>query len=436
MPRLPPPPQILPTSKSDHLRFSLEAPRENQLALFVAGGDKPLSKTERTAMLERLKAGEHIELEFEAVTFIQRDTPNRNFVRFQPGALPSFAKSFAKQPFLMNHDHDDVSSRGGTILSSKLEHNDDGSKSMRMRVQAVKPWAVEGLLDGTIDRFSISWDKNGASVLCSLHELSLYACDKCWIGRADKESGKIAEVLIKGDPIGTEMSSVNVPAVVGTSVVSMQQLSTLDPSQLADILGRDTTGGDDPLVSIEPEKENAMKNMPALAVTLGLLATATEDEIMAAAQQNAAKLQVAETAAKLAKEENERLAIEETKRADAAYKLHVDNAIAQLVTARRILPGDATELALRTLSSTVFDAQVASLLKITTTVSPVGAPLPALTQEPGALSAPSAPVAALSTLNVGALSTLRKHGYTDEQINKHSRDAVELIQEKELAGVR
>ena len=50
---------------------------------------------ERKSLLESVRAGEAAELEVDIVAYIQRDTPNKNFVRFpdKVGKLRAIAKS-------------------------------------------------------------------------------------------------------------------------------------------------------------------------------------------------------------------------------------------------------------------------------------------------------------------------------------------------------
>ncbi len=379
-----------------------------------------MTKGERSALLEKVLAGEHVELEFEATTFIQRDTPNRNFVRFQPGLLATFAKSFAGQPFLMNHDSYDVRSRAGTILASKLEHNDDGSKSMRMRVKAVKSWAVEGLLDGTIDRFSIAWDRGGTPLSCSVHLSGWYECS-CRLGQR-LEDGRIPELLVTGTPVGTEVSGVNVPAVVGTHVGSISQLESIDdPSLLADILGRDAS---DSVPQPEPE---SMKTLALMIASLGLAPTATEEEVAAAVQANATRLAIAD------KVEKDRLAAEAlaaeqalaAKRTADATK--IEQTIIALKAAGKLLaqqdPKEAQLRAIALASIDGFDLTAAAMLGAAERVTPVGAPLPARTADPSPSPMTDAKAALAENPHIAAM--LKQVGISEADFDKHGVNARE-----------
>lgn len=398
-------------------RLCAQGPHENQLSLYSSGNAEPLSKSERAALLAQLKAGEHVELEFEAITFIQRDTPNRNFVRFQPGTLPSLAKSFAGVPFLMNHDSYDVASRGGTVLDSKLEHNEDGSKQMRMRVKAVKAWAVEGLLDGTIDRFSISWDRGGVPLQCSIHLAGWYECS-CRLG-AKLEDGRVAELLVTGSPVGTEMSGVNVPAVVGTHVGSISELSAIDdPALLADILGRDTTSSGE--MQMDPKTRKLM------CTALGLAETATDEQLADAAQANADKLTIAETASKNTSERLAAIEAENAKRAKAEREAAINVAISSLTAHGKIKPGSEVEGALRRIGEKDLDLLGAHVKELLAgpSVTPVGAQLPAAKADPQPSGGPEGKT--FLSANPAVATWLSKAGISEADFEKHGKTAREM----------
>ncbi len=181
--------------------------------LDVEYGGQKLLADERKDLLQRLRAGEHIELEFEAITFAQGKGPNRNFLRFPQGELGRLAKSFKGMPFLRDHDKHSVLARGGTILSSRVERLDDGVTAFVQRIRATKVWAVEGLLDGTIDRFSIGFHPAGA-IECSQHKAAIFTKCSCLPGDrfGDDEDERRVEFIFHGAE-GVEVSGVNVPAV-------------------------------------------------------------------------------------------------------------------------------------------------------------------------------------------------------------------------------
>ena len=55
-------------------------------------------------------------------------------------------------------------------------------------------WAVEGVLDGTIDRFSIGWHPT-ARVLCSVHKKALRGKDGCWCWPGQEVEGEVVEAI-------------------------------------------------------------------------------------------------------------------------------------------------------------------------------------------------------------------------------------------------
>lgn len=247
-----------------------------------SGGQK-IAADDRKALLERVRAGEHVELEFDARTFIQRETPNRNFVRFKASILKKLARSFAGVPFLRDHDKRSLEARGGTITASELVQDTDGD-AFHMTIRAVKPWAVEGLLDGTIDRFSIGAVPTG-DVVCSVHKTPIFSKCYCWPGdkvKLEGDSEVVVEFIITAAE-GVETSAVNVPAVVGTGIKGVRAaLEALAAS----------AGG---IVPPAPPTEATM-NWKRLLALLGLSETASEDAACAALEVKLAELKTAREA--------------------------------------------------------------------------------------------------------------------------------------------
>lgn len=377
--------------------------------LLAAGSDVAMSADERDAMLRLVRrhlAG-NVEdedpiprLEMTAVTFIQRDTPNRNFVRFKGGMLAAFAKSFSGMPVLRNHDTYDTQARAGTIKSSKLEHNDDGSKQMRMRFELVALWAIEAALLGMFDRFSIGWHRTG-TLECSIHGGAVMEC-RCW--RGEMVNGKPVEYVLTGAD-GTEVSSINVPAVVGTSSEGIRQLAGLDLAELADMLETEDHN----------EQETSMLD-PKVLAALGLKAEATVEDAIAAigglkatSDQTADKLTIVEgqlatiTADIATRTKKERDALVEAK-------------LAALKTAGKLAPGSESEKALRRMAERdvdSFTAQADDMLANGAKVTPAG-------NEPQG----DKPDVARSTVSEalahrpGLKSMLAKAGISDEEFAK------------------
>lgn len=410
----------------------LDDPRETQL--YLRGGDSPMSKNDRVELINRSRAGEFVELEMVATVFVQRDTPNYNFLRFKPGDLPGFAKSYTGSPFLADHATSEQNRRGGTIMASKLIHG-ESEKLMEQRLHLVKPWAVESALDGTLDRFSIGWYRGGTSE-CSICEASWLACQH-WPGELDEKTGKICE-LVQINPRGKETSYVNGPAVLGTSPTSISQLEALDPQLAADILAADAS----------PGVKDDMKTLAAMIAALALPATATEEDVLAAVQRQGTEL--ASTRDQLtvssAANENTRtrlaaLEVEATERSRAARLSIVDTAIDKLIAGGLLLANTPAEEAMRRMGGVtkgadgklsvdekqpldMFTSQVDMILAANIRVSPAGAPLPASKPDPQptGLSDVKATLAAKPEI----ASWLKSAGITVEQAEKHSVDGIAM----------
>ncbi len=239
--------------------------RRGELGAVVA-----LDTKDRKGLLERVRAGEHAELEVDAVTYIQRETPNRNHVRFRGASLRTIAKSGVGSVFLRDHDQLSVEARGGTVTASKaIKNQETGDWEFHQTFHLVKPWAVEGVLDGTIDRFSIGWHPTGDIFFRHNDEpvLDEYGWPKYWPGD-ELDDGTVVEwVFTDADLV--ETSAVNVPAVVGTG------LSDLRAALSAHL------GGTPP--AHQPQQETpAMKK---LLKALGLSADAAEESAVAAVEK-------------------------------------------------------------------------------------------------------------------------------------------------------
>jgi len=209
-------------------------------------------------------------LHLDITAYRQPAAPNRRFLRFLPENLPEFARSFVGQPFLRDHAQRNSAARGGTVLSSGLVYAADGPE-MHQTVELVKAWAIEGALDGTIDRFSIGWDTTG-EILCSVCEGPLWE-GKCYHMPGDTIDGRRVEAIITGSD-GVETSSVNVPAVVGTGVHAVRAaFAALAACRPKPIRVR--------------SEEVPMSKLPALAAVVALADDADEDAVLAAVKKMA-----------------------------------------------------------------------------------------------------------------------------------------------------
>jgi hypothetical protein len=254
----------------------------------VAGGVERIvslsDRASREELLGKLAAGEVVEAILDIVAYVQRETPNRNFVRFKKGQLSKIAKSFKGNVVLFDHDQRHVSSRVGTILASKAEKTDEGTAFMQT-LHITDPRAVEGLLRGTLDRFSIGWLSTGP-IVCSIHGTPLFRECDCWPG--DEVKGRVAEAEFT-DADGIEVSFVNVPAVVGTGIDNVRaaleahcggpppRSKKMDPKMIKAMLGLPQTATEDEVLAALGEREAQLKKLgEAQAVTERQLATERE----------------------------------------------------------------------------------------------------------------------------------------------------------------
>ncbi len=174
-----------------------------------------LDSDTRKELLRQVRAGELTELDVDIVAFCA-NYPNSNFYRFRDSDLPTFAASFAQQPFLRNHDVRDVGARDGTITAGRLEN-----RNFHQTLHITTQRGLEDFLQGRIDRFSIGWYYE--DIHCSICNESWLECSH-WPGRkykgpAASDPEHLCE-LIFVNPSGKETSAVNAPAVKGTRVLT------------------------------------------------------------------------------------------------------------------------------------------------------------------------------------------------------------------------
>jgi hypothetical protein len=219
--------------------------------------------------------------------------------RFAMSAMPDFAASFAGMPFITAHDWGDARARGGTIAGAEIQ--DLGEEvAIVFDVDATAPWALEGLANGTIDRFSIGATGDG-EIICTIHRTPVFA--SCWccpgelvtVVRDDQELELVAEWEYQ-EGEGLELSAVNVPAVDRTGIVKNakgdQRRDLL--AELSDLCGRrhpelEAVVVSPPISPAAPAPVTAIAPTPAidppstltadLAAALGLAADATELQV-------------------------------------------------------------------------------------------------------------------------------------------------------------
>jgi hypothetical protein len=400
----------------------VEDPLGDGLSLFSASGDR-LTEDDRKKLLAQIKAGDVPQaIEVEAVTYIQRKlSANRKFMRFETGILSKFAKSFKGQPFLRDHNSWELIARGGTIVDSRLEDGpEEGDKRIVMRLRLVEEWAIAGVLKGTIDRFSIGWSRTDL-VKCSVHKASVQEC-QCWPG--DKVGEVRVEWIYTGAE-GTEVSAVNVPAVVGTGIRIISQLDGLDRNADRDILAGET-------------KERISKMDPKLLAALGLPLTATQEQIIAAVEARNDQLTIANAAKSTAEQALAMQRATEATRLAEERKGVIDTAIAQLAAVGKLKPGGDVDAALRRTAARDFDVFTASVKEMLSTgyqVTPAGKPPVAGSPDPVIAQPPLLGLNGDQFLSAspGLGTWLNKAGITKEQFEKHGSHARAVVAARRAA---
>jgi hypothetical protein len=208
--------------------FELFTPEHDIVVVGGPGGggtlkaNRSVDADKRRELIKAVRGGEHAELTIRARTFRQKDgAPNKNFLRLNPAKLGEIAASFVGKPMLLDHRSWSQSARIGTIAESEAVEQGHGWTAFMQTLQVVKPEAVISVLDGTLDRFSIGWSRNGGAVLCTAHKVDVTkrgACG-CWPGDSVDIDGKEHVVEFQFQTAeGTETSGVNTPAVSGTRI--------------------------------------------------------------------------------------------------------------------------------------------------------------------------------------------------------------------------
>lgn len=239
-----------------------------------------LSSRERRSLLAKVRAGDVTEYEFEAIVF-RAVYPNSNFLRFNDDDLPRLAESFVGQPFLRNHATHDIGSRDGTITASRMHGKDI--------VQTITLTTERGMLDflqGRMDRFSIGWYYD--AVTCSVCGHDFMECTH-WPGRRyeTEDGSRLQCEAIFTNPTGKECSAVNVPAVRGTRVLSLdgnelhlsEEMASLCERKLQHITanGAVETPGILEVAIEEPEEDDEPQDTPAASEAPNEPAPAAEE---------------------------------------------------------------------------------------------------------------------------------------------------------------
>jgi len=291
------------------------------------------SKKKRGELIEAVRAGKHIALAVTAVTWRQRPTPNRRGLRLAPDKLADRVGSWKGKPFLVDHNtYKVMEASKGTILSSKLIEESPRVHSFEQTLEVVKPDAVIGFLDRTLNSFSISWFALG-SVMCTVHGVDVLSQDSCgcWPLETVMVDGKPQIVQYEfTDYGGKETSGVVVGAVQDTSVEDVRAVLSAELSLHPQ--------------RRRPPKENksmAFKNLAA-ALALAALTESDEDRAVTAVTALRERAAAAELDAGQQRAEVTRLTGElaiQTKLAEAATASVIDSLIADAYASGKLAHG-------------------------------------------------------------------------------------------------
>lgn len=234
--------------------------------------------SKRLELLAQVRSGEGepVELEIDIRAFRQQDgIQNRNFTRFKKSILRKLAKSFTGAPFLRDHNSNLLEARAGTIIKSAPE-SIDGGVAFVMTLRVTAPFAVEALLSGNLDRFSIGWDFPGLDTLeCSACKCAIFS--DCFHFPGDKldDGSRVEFVFTEAE--GVEVSAVSVPAVKGTGLQEIRSALSLAAGP-----------------TLEISRDQRRIRMKKIAKALGLKDDADESTICAGIGALTARAQSAE----------------------------------------------------------------------------------------------------------------------------------------------
>lgn len=271
--------------KQAPLLFTASTTAADGGAFVLRSGDAPVTQARRDELLAKVRAGEQVDLEMDVLAFEQEaGKRNRNGVRFRDGGMLALGRTGVGKPFLRDHKQHDVLSRGGTIIASRTEKVADGHYQIHQTVRLTAPWAVEAALLGNLTFVSIGWHPTG-DVLCS-------ACDKpvlteCWHFPLDRlresDMGEKGKKLVRDRAGDIVVEWVYTSAeLVETSGVSVPAVPTAQIEGIRAALSAASNSGSRP-------QENDMHKLATIATILGLAATASEDEVIAAVSKATAE---------------------------------------------------------------------------------------------------------------------------------------------------
>lgn len=382
-----------------------------------AGGGAEITDVMRDELLAKIAAHRYVELQIDLLAFEQRSGEmNRNFVRFREAAFPALGRSGRSTPFLRDHEQGDIRARGGTIVASTATavEGEEGRYRLEQTARVTAPWAVEALLLGHIDRFSIGWT-DADPPHCSACNASWLLCPH-WPGDRLEEfigddgnrryrrspTGKIRVQLIYQNPVLVETSAVSVPAVPSAQIEGIRAAlaaarGEADGTTVVALSHAYLGAGDEErrrtaerLINSgrEPQENDSMSTLKsALAAKLNVGATASDDEFVTAVGKLQADIEAKDAKLALVEAQRERLSTEIAAFKVKEQQVAEDELVRDALNSGRIAAGE--EVFLRRSFKADPEGTRADVAKLAAgSATPVGQPRASAAPAPAALATP------------------------------------------------
>jgi phage major head subunit gpT-like protein len=249
------------------------------LELRATPGGAKLSEAERAELLAAAVARQEVSLIVELRAYEQgrRDkgdvVKNRKGVRVRNGAMSRLGASARGVPYMRDHRQLDSTAKGGSVLEAKtVKLTEDGHFEVLATVQLVEPSAVERALRGLMSAVSVGLEALGP-VNCTACKAEIFTrCYHLPFDVVKMGDGTEHEVEWEYEAAGiVEISEVPIGAVHRAGVTEIR-------AALSAVFDEE-----DATATATPEEQITMP--PELLKLLGLSATATPEEILAAVQK-------------------------------------------------------------------------------------------------------------------------------------------------------
>lgn len=380
-------------------RFELTALRANGEAITPATRDE---------MLAKLAAGQYVEIEIDVLAYEQEPgVSNRKYVRVRDGAMMTFGRSGKGKPFLRDHEQWDVNARAGTILTSATAKLGEGHYAVKMTAKLTAPWAVKLALLELLTAVSVGLHPIGP-VMCSACNEPVFTT--CWHYPGDRlaekvgDDGKTRKLRDRSGSILVEWIYTDVE-IDECSLCSIGAVETAHIESIRAALSALPDFRAIPAHSGEPtaDEENDMKNFAVLVATLGLAATASEDEVIRAVEglkrerdASKAELAICQKELQVVQKENQELAGDKRKSAE-------DKFIGEALASGKIHQGSEPEWRdFYQVSPERAAARMAD--KLAGTATPVGQPRQAANDPSPPATNPTTPTSPVATAVRSTLS--------------------------------